>query len=107
MHGEGRRFSSAIEAVKTLRDEAPGLIDQYLPPFVIADADGPVGRVADGDAVIFFNFRGDRAIEIARAFDTPPASIALTVADTGSSAACSTSPLFVQRRSDAKIGSPM
>jgi 2,3-bisphosphoglycerate-independent phosphoglycerate mutase len=71
VHGEGRRFGSAIEAVKTLRAESPGIIDQNLPSFVIANADGPVGRIVDGDAVIFFNFRGDRAMEIARAFDTP------------------------------------
>jgi 2,3-bisphosphoglycerate-independent phosphoglycerate mutase len=67
--GEGRRFSSAAAAVKVLREENPGVIDQDLPPFVIADEDGePVGRICDGDSVVFFNFRGDRAIEISRAF---------------------------------------
>lgn len=67
--GEGRRFQSAEEAIKTCREEHPGVIDQDLPPFVIADGAGPVGPVRDGDAVIFFNFRGDRAIEISRAFE--------------------------------------
>lgn len=67
--GEGRCFSSAREAIETYRKEIPGVIDQDLPPFVIADAQGPVGRMKDGDAVIFFNFRGDRAIEISRAFE--------------------------------------
>ncbi len=60
-----RTFSSATEAVNTLRAEHPGVIDQDLPPFCIA----PVAPIADGDAVIMFNFRGDRAIEISRAFD--------------------------------------
>lgn len=70
VHGEGRAFSSAQEAIETYRKEQPGLTDQYLPPFVIADESGrPVGRIGDGDSVIFFNFRGDRAIEISRAFE--------------------------------------
>lgn len=67
--GEGRGFTSAAEAVKVLRGEKPGVIDQDLPPFVIVGNDGlPVGPVGDGDSVVFFNFRGDRAIEISRAF---------------------------------------
>ena len=67
--GKGRYFKSAHEAVETLRAET-GAIDQDLPPFVISD-DGatPVGPVVDGDAVVFFNFRGDRALEISKAFD--------------------------------------
>ncbi|MFZ2444772.1 MAG: 2,3-bisphosphoglycerate-independent phosphoglycerate mutase [Syntrophobacteraceae bacterium] len=67
--GEGRRFRTAEEAIKTYREEHPGVIDQDLPPFVIADDSGPVGPIRDGDAVIYFNFRGDRAIEICRAFE--------------------------------------
>lgn len=69
--GKGRYFKSAQEAVETLRAETKA-IDQDLPPFVISD-DGvtPVGPVKDGDAVIYFNFRGDRAIEISEAFDDP------------------------------------
>ncbi len=66
--GEGRQFASAAEAVETLRAET-GAIDQDLPPFVIAEDGKPVGTVNDGDAVIFFNFRGDRSIEISRAFE--------------------------------------
>ena len=67
--GEGRGFTSAAEAVEVLRSETPGVIDQDLAPFVIIDSDGlPVGPVGDGDSVVFFNFRGDRAIEISRAF---------------------------------------
>ncbi len=69
VHGEGRKFASALEAIETLRKET-GANDQFLPPFVIAGEDGkPVGPIRDGDSVIFFNFRGDRAIEISRAFE--------------------------------------
>ena len=47
----------------------PGVTDQYLPSFTIVDENGPVGTIDDGDSVIFFNFRGDRAIEMSRAFE--------------------------------------
>ena len=67
--GEGDQFASASEAVKALRVKFPGTIDQDLPPFVIAKDGKPVGTVEDGDAVVFYNFRGDRAIEITRAFE--------------------------------------
>ena len=68
--GEGRQFASAEEAYKTLRAETCK-IDQDIDPFVIAENGTPVGTMEDGDSVIFFNFRGDRAIEISKAFDTP------------------------------------
>lgn len=67
--GEGRPFSSAAEAVQTYYDEDPGITDQYLDSFVVVRDGEPVGRIRDGDAVIFFNFRGDRAIEISQAFE--------------------------------------
>jgi 2,3-bisphosphoglycerate-independent phosphoglycerate mutase len=68
--GEGEAFPDIASAVRALRARQPGVIDQDLPPFVIAEADGkPVGAIHDGDAVVFFNFRGDRAIEISRAFE--------------------------------------
>ena len=67
--GEGRSFKFAREAIETYRKEIPGIIDQDLPPFVIVDENGPVGKIEDGDSVVFFNFRGDRAIEISRAFE--------------------------------------
>lgn len=66
---KGRTFPSAQAAIETYRKEIPGVLDQDLPPFVIADQNGPVGPMHDGDSVIFFNFRGDRAIEISRAFE--------------------------------------
>ena len=68
VRGEGRTFSSAEEAVRILREETHA-IDQDLPPFIIASGGEPIGRIADGDAVIFFNFRGDRSIEISTAFE--------------------------------------
>jgi 2,3-bisphosphoglycerate-independent phosphoglycerate mutase len=67
--GEGPLFASAAEAIEVYRKET-GSIDQDLPPFVVEGADGkPAGPILDGDSVIFFNFRGDRALEISRAFD--------------------------------------
>ncbi len=69
VHGEGRQFASASEAIETYRSEIPGVIDQDLPAFVIAENGSPVGTVEDGDSVILFNFRGDRALEISMAFD--------------------------------------
>ena len=67
--GEGQQFSSATAAVEGLRQQHPGTIDQDLPEFVIAEGGKPVGTIEDGDSVVFFNFRGDRAIEITRAFE--------------------------------------
>ena len=66
--GEGRAFASAEEAISTYREEFK-VIDQDLPPFVIEKDGKPVGTIEDGDSVIFFNFRGDRSIEISKAFE--------------------------------------
>ena len=66
--GEGRQFASAREAIETYRAET-GAIDQDLPAFVIAKDGRPVGRIENGDSVILYNFRGDRAQEISLAFD--------------------------------------
>jgi 2,3-bisphosphoglycerate-independent phosphoglycerate mutase len=67
--GEGRKFGSAREAIETLRQENPDTIDQDLPPFVIGRNSAPLGPIKENDSVIFFNFRGDRAIEISVAFE--------------------------------------
>ena len=67
--GEGRQFASAEDAINTYRAEYK-VIDQDLPPFVIAKDGQPVGTIEDGDSVIFFNFRGDRSIEISKAFES-------------------------------------
>jgi 2,3-bisphosphoglycerate-independent phosphoglycerate mutase len=67
--GEGPQFANATAAVGGLRAQNPGTIDQDLPPFVIGENGRPIGTIEDGDSVVFFNFRGDRAIEITRAFE--------------------------------------
>ena len=68
VQGQGRMFASAQEAIKTYRAET-GCIDQDLPAFVVARDGQPVAKIANGDSVILFNFRGDRAQEISLAFD--------------------------------------
>lgn len=65
---EGRQFASAHEAIETLRKET-NAIDQDLDPFVIAENGQPLGPIVDGDSVVLFNYRGDRAIELSKAFD--------------------------------------
>ena len=68
VQGQGRMFASAKEAIETFRAET-GCIDQDLPAFVVAKDGEPVGKIENGDSVILFNFRGDRAQEISLAFD--------------------------------------
>lgn len=66
--GDARQFGSAREAIETLRQETKA-IDQDLHSFVIAKDGKPVGTINDGDSVIYFNFRGDRSIEMTMAFE--------------------------------------
>ncbi len=71
--GDGPLFADAVSAIKALRLESR-VDDQYLPHWVVhdpQDAKQPVGPIKDGHSVVFFNFRGDRAIEISRAFTEP------------------------------------
>ncbi len=68
VQGQGRLFSSAAEAIETYRAET-GVLDQDLPAFVVARNGAPVATIENGDSVILFNFRGDRAQEISLAFD--------------------------------------
>lgn len=69
VHGNGDLYKNAHEAVEDLRKKT-GAIDQDLPPFVISD-DGktPIGAIEDNDSVIYYNFRGDRSLEITAAFE--------------------------------------
>ena len=69
VQAEGRMFTSAAKAIETYRKENEGMIDQDLPPFVIGRCGKPVAKIENGDSVILFNFRGDRAQEISLAFD--------------------------------------
>ncbi len=75
VRAEGRRFPSASAAVKTYRSEKPGVIDQDLPEFIVERNGQPFAPVVDGDSVVFFNFRGDRAIEISKAFLAPDSAV--------------------------------
>jgi 2,3-bisphosphoglycerate-independent phosphoglycerate mutase len=63
------RCAAPSEAVQTAYDEGVES-DQDIPAFVVVDDAGkPVGTIEDGDAVLLFNFRGDRAIELSSAFE--------------------------------------
>ncbi len=66
MLGDGRQFSSLKKGIETLRSENY-VDDQNLPPFVIANTNMPVGPLENNDSFIFFNFRGDRALQITQA----------------------------------------
>jgi 2,3-bisphosphoglycerate-independent phosphoglycerate mutase len=68
--GEGVPAASAVEAVGS--SYAAGVTDEFVQPSVVRRAGGgAVGTVAEGDALVFFNFRPDRAREITRAFVDP------------------------------------
>jgi len=67
------KFTSTTEAIETARRMFPTKTDQNYPPWVIVDSAGcPVGKIVDGDIVVCFNFRGDRSLEISRAFEDGP-----------------------------------
>ena len=66
--GIGRKFNSALEAIETYQKEE-NATDQLMHEFVICKNNEPVGLIKDHDSVVYFNFRGDRALEISRAFD--------------------------------------
>jgi len=67
--GAARKFATMKDAVETFRKEKPGILDQDLPAFTIERDGAAVGPIVDGDSVIFFNFRGDRSLEITKAFE--------------------------------------
>ena len=70
VRGDGYRAASGVEAMES--SYAHGETDEFVKPTVIVSSDGkPVGPVRDGDAILFFNFRADRAREITRAFTQP------------------------------------
>ena len=69
--GEGNPVTDVIAEIRRQYDADSGVTDQTLDPFVVTDEGGnPVGTVEDGDAVVFFNFRGDRAIEFSQAMES-------------------------------------
>ena len=65
-HGEGEKFESAQDVVKA--SYADGKTDEFVLPTVIVKDGKPVGPLQDNDAIIFFNFRPDRAIQLSNAF---------------------------------------
>jgi 2,3-bisphosphoglycerate-independent phosphoglycerate mutase len=66
VQGDGYRASSGVTAMESSYAHGEG--DEFVKPTVIVNGDGkPVGPIRDGDAVLFFNFRADRAREITRA----------------------------------------
>lgn len=68
--GKGNKARSAAEAVA--RSYENEVTDEFIEPVCIVNQDGePVATIDDGDGVVFFNFRGDRPREIARAFVEP------------------------------------
>lgn len=68
-HGDGQQVASASEAVAD--SYAAGVTDEFVLPRVVVAHGQPVGVIRDGDGMIFFNFRADRAREITRAFTEP------------------------------------
>ncbi len=70
VHGIGQATPEAEAEVRRQYAADADLNDQFLAPFVVVGEDGAaVGKMRDGDAVVLFNFRGDRAIEISRALE--------------------------------------
>lgn len=69
VHGEGHPAFSATQAVQAAYQR--GETDEFVVPTVIHQGDQPVGRIRDGDTLIFCNFRADRAREITRVFVEP------------------------------------
>ncbi|HEX5564523.1 MAG TPA: 2,3-bisphosphoglycerate-independent phosphoglycerate mutase, partial [Sporosarcina sp.] len=67
--GTGEQFKNATEGILSSYDK--GVHDEFVEPFIIAEEGKPVATVKDGDAVVFFNFRPDRAIQLSKAFTDP------------------------------------
>ncbi|HEX8394429.1 MAG TPA: 2,3-bisphosphoglycerate-independent phosphoglycerate mutase [Longimicrobium sp.] len=66
VYGQGQPVHDPLEAIAAAYEA--GETDEFVEPRIMVDDDGqPLGRVADGDAVIFFNFRADRARQLSRA----------------------------------------
>ena len=67
VYGEGPHYTDPIKAIVESYEKS--VFDEFVMPTVIVDEDGkPVGLVESGDAVIFFNFRPDRAIQLSQVF---------------------------------------
>lgn len=62
VEGKGASFSSALEGIKASYDA--DVTDEFIKPIVVTENGAPVATIAEGDAIIFFNFRNDRAREL-------------------------------------------
>ena len=70
VYGEGEEVRDPIEAIEAAY--ASGETDEFIRPRVVVDASGePIGRLQDGDGVMFFNFRADRARQLTHALTEP------------------------------------
>ncbi|MBC7796252.1 MAG: 2,3-bisphosphoglycerate-independent phosphoglycerate mutase [Pyrinomonadaceae bacterium] len=66
VHGEGERTFDAISAVRNSYQR--GVTDEFVEPVVVEEREGfPLATIRDGDSIIFFNFRADRARQLTRA----------------------------------------
>lgn len=66
-HGKGQEANDPHEVIKASYEQ--DVFDEFVEPTVMTDDMGnPIGKVEDGDSIIFYNFRPDRAIQISRAF---------------------------------------
>ncbi|WP_422664998.1 2,3-bisphosphoglycerate-independent phosphoglycerate mutase [Aneurinibacillus uraniidurans] len=67
VYADGPKFTDAVEAVRESYERS--VYDEFVMPTVITNEDGsPVATIKDNDAIIFFNFRPDRAIQLSQVF---------------------------------------
>jgi 2,3-bisphosphoglycerate-independent phosphoglycerate mutase len=69
VEGQGESITSAVDYLQ--KSYAKEIFDEYVEPAVVCDSGKPIGKIADGDSVIFFNFREDRARQLTKAFVLP------------------------------------
>ena len=63
VNGIGSHTTSIIDAMKASYDN--GVTDEFMKPIVVVNGNGdPIGKVKEGDVIVFFNFRNDRAKEL-------------------------------------------
>jgi 2,3-bisphosphoglycerate-independent phosphoglycerate mutase len=63
VHGKGNATTDVVKAIRESYDE--GVTDEFVKPIVVVDEENrPVGTIKEGDVIVFFNFRNDRAREL-------------------------------------------
>jgi 2,3-bisphosphoglycerate-independent phosphoglycerate mutase len=72
VHGKGTQVSTWQEALKISYDQQK--TDEFIDPYVITDKGQPLTTVTSGDVLVFFNYRPDRAVQLAKAFEDDPFS---------------------------------